>query len=238
MSVLNATAMLEAWEEGASHPPVSQAIRLLSAAWPETPASAWARLPIGARDAALLDLQDRMFGQGLETLASCPKCGEQVELNFTTAQIRVAGLPQDRVLVAIEGYEVECRLPNSEDLLSLPRLAPEAALLARCVERAMRGGEAVDGGELPFEVAQAVVEELANADPQAKVRVSIACPECGHGWSHNFDIAAYLWTEMDDWARRLLRDVHALARAYGWSERAVLSMSARRRRIYLEMVDS
>jgi hypothetical protein len=236
MSALNAAAMLAAWEEGASHPPVSQAITMLSAAWPETPASDWKRLPIGVRDAALLDLQDCMFGQGLEAITSCAKCSAQVELNFTTAQIRSTGPSRDAVTVARDGYEVECRLPTSEDLLALPRSDPEAALLERCVMRAVRRGESISAQGLPPAVTQAVADELVKADPQAEVRVAIECPQCGYGWSQDFDITAYLWAELDDWARRLLRDVHALASAYGWSEREVLGMSARRRRLYLEMV--
>jgi hypothetical protein len=37
------------------------------------------------------------------------------------------------------------------------------------------------------------------------------------------------------WVRRLLREVHTLALAYGWREADILNMSARRRRFYLEM---
>jgi len=51
-----------------------------------------------------------------------------------------------------------------------------------------------------------------------------------------FDILTYLWSEIEDWAQRLLLEVHTLALAYGWSERDILAMSPRRRRLYLEMV--
>jgi hypothetical protein len=33
-------------------------------------------------------------------------------------------------------------------------------------------------------------------------------------------------------------DVHALASAYGWSEREILALSDTRRRLYLEMVSA
>src|SRR5262249_14549669 len=141
MPAFNSAAMLTAWEEGASRPPVSQAIGLLSAAWPDRPASTWARLSIGARDSALLDLQECMFGPDLEAIASCPRCGVQVELSFTTGQIRTTAPSRDRVTVEWDGHEVVCRLPTSEDLLALPRTSPEVALLERCVERVTRGGE-------------------------------------------------------------------------------------------------
>ena len=87
-------------------------------------------------------------------------------------------------------------------------------------------------------MAQAVIRELAAGDPQAEVLLSLRCPACEHEWSTPFDILAYLWDEIDDWARRLLSEVHTLASAYGWSERDVLGMSARRRRLYLEMSEA
>jgi hypothetical protein len=53
-----------------------------------------------------------------------------------------------------------------------------------------------------------------------------------------FDVVSYLWGEIEDWAERLLRDVHSLAAAYGWSERDIVGMSALRRRLYLELANA
>ena len=61
------------------------------------------------------------------------------------------------------------------------------------------------------------------------------CPACGHDASITFDVVSYLWNEIDEWAKRVLVEVHVLAAAYGWSERDVLALSPRRRRLYLEM---
>ena len=66
--------------------------------------------------------------------------------------------------------------------------------------------------------------------------LALACPGCGHEWTAPFDIAAYLWEDIEDCARRLLRQVHDIARAYGWTEDTILSLSARRRRMYLEAI--
>jgi hypothetical protein len=65
--------------------------------------------------------------------------------------------------------------------------------------------------------------------------LDFACPSCGHEWQSLFDIAAFFWAEIAAQARRLLREVHQLASAYGWREADILAMSARRRRAYLEM---
>lgn len=50
-----------------------------------------------------------------------------------------------------------------------------------------------------------------------------------------FDPAAYVWAEVENSAARLLRDVHLLAAAYGWTEAAILGMSATRRAAYLQL---
>jgi hypothetical protein len=42
--------------------------------------------------------------------------------------------------------------------------------------------------------------------------------------------------KIDMLARRLLREVDALARVYGWSEAAILALPATRRQAYLEIV--
>ena len=68
------------------------------------------------------------------------------------------------------------------------------------------------------------------------MRLALRCDACGHEWVSPFDIGAFLLREVEAWAEGLLREVHALARAYGWSERAILDLSARRRRAYLDLV--
>jgi hypothetical protein len=59
---------------------------------------------------------------------------------------------------------------------------------------------------------------------------------CTYSWHAAFDIATYLATEVHTWASRQLREVHDLARAYGWSEAEILAMSPTRRRAYLELL--
>jgi hypothetical protein len=51
-------------------------------------------------------------------------------------------------------------------------------------------------------------------------------------------MAAFLWAEIEARARRLLREVHILATAYGWTEAEVLSLGENRRARYVERVQS
>ncbi|MEA1978379.1 MAG: phage baseplate protein, partial [Chloroflexota bacterium] len=67
--------------------------------------------------------------------------------------------------------------------------------------------------------------------------MTLTCPECSHQWEVLFDIASFLWTEINNWAERTLRTVHQLASAYGWAEREILNLSPVRRQLYLGMVN-
>ena len=57
-----------------------------------------------------------------------------------------------------------------------------------------------------------------------------------HGWQAALDVAADFWLELHAWARGMLREIHTLARAYGWREADILALSPARRRHYLQLV--
>ena len=240
MTTLNAAALLAAWEQGISQPPVRRALVLLAAAYPDKSWKEWAETPIGERDRRLLGLRQQLFGARIEALATCPNCAERLELNFETNDVCTpAPLNGSDLQVECDGYEVRCRVPTSADLLEVSGADARQGrqtLLERCVMTAQHGDEIVEPALLPEPVVEAMMTEMANADPQADVQVALDCPECKHHWLMDFDILSYLWSELSDWAPRLLREVHLLASNYGWSERDILSMSGFRRRQYLEMI--
>lgn len=242
MHALSVGELLAAWEQGIGESPVQRALDLLTAAWPETPREEFARLSLGQRDDRLLALRELLFGPELVGLAACPACGERVECRVPTAELRAAdqgGAPEAQ-RVCVDGYEVRFRLPNSEDLLAVGDGGDldgwSRRLLARCVEEARGPGEGRPVPELPAAVVAAVAEQMARVDPLGDVELGLTCRVCGHRWSTSFDIVSFLWREIDTWAERLLREVHALAGAYGWREADILALSPQRRRVYLELV--
>ncbi|MCL8009811.1 hypothetical protein [Streptomyces sp. AS02] len=140
------------------------------------------------------------------------------------------------VRVRQDDWDVSFRLPGVADLTEAALAAdPRAALLARCVVAATRDGAAVAAGDLPAPVQRRIAEAVEAADPGADVTLNVGCPECGAATRAELDIASYLWTELDAWARDLLLDVHLLATSYGWSEPEILALSPLRRRYYLEL---
>lgn len=243
---LSAQEMLVIWERGLHQHPVERALTMLSVALPEFAPDVLLALSIGQRDARLLWLHEAAFGGRLESAVECPACQERLEFTLNVADIRV--MPErgddasdtDEQQATIDGYEVRFRLPNSRDLLSIARLLDigqaRSTLAQRCIIEAKRAGETVTIANLPEPVIVSLAEQMARLDPQAEVQLNLSCPACGHRWPLLFDIVSFLWAEIGGQARRLLRDVHTLARAYGWREADILSMSAVRRQYYLEMV--
>jgi hypothetical protein len=239
MRPLSTAELLSVWERGQARPPVERALALLAAACPEETPDALARLSIGRRDAFLMTLREWTFGPRLVSLAACPDCGERLELDMAVADLRVpsTGPVPERLEMTVDGYEVSLRLPDSRDLEAIAGEADLPALRQRLLGRCLlavrhRGKEA----SLPEALASAAVARLAEADPQADVQLSLSCPGCGCSWLAAFDIVTFFWREIEAWAARILREIHALARAYGWSEGEILALSPQRRQIYLQMV--
>jgi hypothetical protein len=197
---------------------------------------------VGQRDARLLMLRDWTFGSQLISVVTCPVCGERLELNFSTADLRVGteAESEETLSLSVAGYELRFRLPNSLDLIAIAdcqdALDARQLLLERCLSASEHEGETVAVGRLPTEVVDALAQRMAQADPQGDVQLSLACSQCGHQWQAGFDIGSFFWSEINAWAHRTLKEVHALASVYGWRETDILTMSAWRRQFYLNCI--
>ncbi|HEY7181701.1 MAG TPA: phage baseplate protein [Blastocatellia bacterium] len=248
MKQLSASELLSIWEQGQERSHGARALLLLEATASEGQSPA--KLTVGRRDALLLSLRETLFGSQLVSVAACPNCGELLELTFESSEIRAPAesAQPETLTVKSGGYEARFRLPNSEDLMAIAACARSDAasaaesLLARCLIQARRTGRnrspvSIESTrDLPPALLAAIAEKMEQADPQANVQLNLNCDSCAHRWPAIFDIASYLWSEIEDWARRILCEVHALASTYGWNEADILGMSARRRQLYLEMI--
>lgn len=251
MRSLSASELLQVWEEGLHQHPIQRALRLLIAAFPATPPDVLATLSIGQRDACLLTLREQVFGSQLVSLTPCPHCGDRLELTLNIADLRVDMPPLEPLAsttetiaasiysIAVDEYDVQFRLPNSLDLLAIAQAQPTDApqlLLDRCLLAVRDGDKANSIKALPQAVRDAVVQQMADADPQAEMQLAMHCPSCDHQWFMLFDILSFFWSEINAWATRILREVHTLASAYSWREADILAMSPNRRQLYLDLV--
>jgi hypothetical protein len=242
MRPLSAYDLLRVWEMGEDQHPLDRALTRLAAACPELTGDELAALSIGQRDARLLTVRERTSGPRLNGYVECPRCAERLEFDVAVADLRVAEDPdmEEKAWELVTGaLALRFRLPNSGDLATVLGCEdPSAArnlLVQRCVLEANRDGVPVAASELPADVIAGLARRMSECDPQAEVLLDLRCPACDHAWQALFDIVAFFWAELAAQAKRLLREVHTLARAYGWREADILGMSARRRQFYLEM---
>ena len=226
MHALSATELLSVWEYGSNQFPLQRALTILAAACPEASSESLAHLTIGQRDARLLALRETMFGAELTGITDCPECGEKVELSFNCSDIRPQPDTEAPAELAVQsnGREVRFRLPTTVDLLAVNS---SEQLLERCLLE--------DASPLTIDFLPTIAAKMSTADPFADIHFALNCPNCAHKWEAVFDIVAFLWREISAAARRLLREIHTIASAYGWAEAEILSLSPARRRVYLEM---
>ncbi|HYG09340.1 MAG TPA: hypothetical protein VD835_05155 [Pyrinomonadaceae bacterium] len=243
MRPLTAADIIRVWESGDRQDAAARAVNLLAAAFPEKRGEELWRLSLGQRNAHLLGVRERLFGSELNAFSECLNCGTQLEFTLSVGALRgdERALPSETEFeLEAEGYALRFRLLDSLDLRAAAAAPnPHAArrlLAGRCVLAAHRGGEPLSVAELPDTLIERLAARLAECDPQAEALIDLACPACERSWQVPFDIASFIYTEISAQARRLLREVHELARAYAWHEADILAMSARRRRYYLEML--
>ena len=242
MRAWTAADILRIWEEGKRSHWIERGLLLLAACDDSKPSEMLSTLTIGERDARLLGMREQLFGPQLLCITVCPRCRQQIEFDLKIPDLRVKKPDAAGDLYTVnEGeYEVVFRLPNSGDLSDLPQDADGSLgrqqMVKRCLRQAQRCGKDVQHDKLPEEVISAVVRFMSEMDPQADLRLRLECPQCDYRWIESFDILSFLWSEIQSYALRLLREVHVLASAYGWSETEILSLSSLRRQAYLELI--
>jgi len=224
MPGLTAEEILGVWEHGEGRPQWQRALLLAAQAARPLGVQAVARLGLGERDRLILALREETFGGEIRAASRCPACGERVECSVRAAELGADLASPPRTNEPREWIWGWFRLPDTEDIAAVSASAtPDLDLLHRCAEGA------------PDEALAAWEAHLETEDPLADLVLRLECGSCRHCWEAPFDAATLVWGELRAAATRILRDVHTLASRYGWSEEDVLRMSARRRRMYVDL---
>ena len=238
-AALSAEAIVRIWERGQGEHPVERALTVL-AVLTQRPKQDLAAISLERRDRMLLSWRSRLFGDTLAGHAACPRCGCEVDVSLTANGPQEPEELEEHFVIEVAGVRFAARLPTSLDIAAVSGYesveAARRALVRRCLEADVAETSRPADSALDSEAVAAAVE--AELDRRAEVSagiVTMTCPDCGHGWNVELDVAEFAWREIEILAGRLLSHVDVLARRYGWTEREILRLSPARRRFYLEL---
>jgi hypothetical protein len=230
-------ALLALWERGLSHPVHARGDALLQNEAP--PRS------LGERTVRLLKLHSTFFGRHVDLLSHCPQCDSVAQFTSDCEQL-MAHMP----LIAddaphrleLDDLEIQFRLPVGADLAAAAGGDSDEHfaryVLQRCVLSCTRAGKGVELSAVPDAVLDALSRRIEHLDPGSTISFAVECPQCGTRWNAPLDVGRLVWQKVQVAAERLLLDIDALARTYGWTEDEVLRLSPARRAAYLQIVTS
>jgi hypothetical protein len=243
MASLNALRLLRVWERGFGRNAWERAVEILAEADSDAPAEELAGLPIREVEERLLAIREATFGRRFCARISCPSCSESLEFEFSSDDLPDPERSKFHSALAplkIGDFVLELRVPNSADLGFVARCSSveEARqfLARRCINRVYLRGAVIAPEELPDSLISDIAQYFEASDPADEKTLKITCPSCEVLSERRFDIASFFWAEIEAEALRLFREIHCLARGYGWPEADILAMTPVRRRVYLEML--
>jgi hypothetical protein len=238
MRALSPATCLALWEQGKGLHPLDRGLLAIAFASTDADGETAADWPLGRRNRVLVELRRTCFGPSLTGWTACEGCSEKLEFHVDASAIVAGDAPSADARVHCRGRVL--RLPTSRDLASIVGVNDAALAAIRLVERCTvsTGDEPGKARSPTAEEIDAIGEVLAATDPLAEIQLHFDCPGCGASFDRALDVEDFVWAEVEGRAKRLLRDVHALASAYGWSEDEILSLSPARRAFYREMVDA
>ena len=232
--------LLGAWELALAVPEVARAAALLYVAGVTPDLDAALDLDLGTCALGCARLLRELDGPLIDVVTQCPACGILLEATVpVTLADAAAGSGNDDGTPATERVaDWWVRQPSTRDLIDVGAAAagfPEGAralLLARCVAPAVTGADISRATPEQLEQLDAAAARLGAA---ADSVTDLTCPACGAVAEVALDVGALLWERVAQTAPVLFGEIATLARAYGWTEAEVLSLSEGRRRAYLAL---
>jgi hypothetical protein len=242
MRTISASDVVRLWELGAGKSSFEMALTSLAFLFPEMNRDEILDLPLGKCNTLLAKVREALFGPMLAGFSECPHCPTAVEFTFDMSRHFTQSEPASfEGTLSVEGYEIRYRALTLRDIILAAQCEPgkvRSFLARRAVQAIEQAGRAAEFDNLPEFAPALLAEEMTRCDPQAEAVFDLLCPSCHGRWQAQLEMVEFLTPEIHALARRLLREVHGLARAYGWRESAILGMSARRREYYLQMVNA
>ena len=181
-------------------------------------------------------LYRRYFGEQIDSTVSCQNCNASFELSFALPKLmatlenelptKVTGPDRVGLYTLADGRRF--RLPTVGDRYSIIGLEPERAVTA-LLQRCLVEGDPKQNPE-ELEMAMDEVGTVLDLDLDA------TCPECGASQTVRFNIQTYLLVALKHEQQFLNREVHHIARAYGWGYQEILNLTREERRAFVRLI--
>jgi hypothetical protein len=216
---------------------------LLDPADPRAPYALLRRLVVEGRDIDTLTVAEydrllaavfeALYGDQVEARTQCAACAEPLEISLSLTALAAA--PPD--------VDIELAGPDESGIFALPDGRRIRVPTVGDVERAVRSGDVaalrrtcvVEGDADPDpELLDAALEAAA---PALTRDVAATCPHCAAAQPVRFDLANFLVASLARERPFLLREMHLLARAYGWSLAEILSLNRDDRRALVRLCE-
>ena len=259
MRALTPFDVLSLWDEGAQRHPLDRSALLCARARSDLPAEAIVDLPLGEVTRSVLRLREATFGARIDSHVDCPFCGARLAVSVMTSDVLPDGVTADelpmegatagegsrggpaddpaadlRAAGAPDGERTRgLRPPTLRDLAAVADVADAQEGARRLLQRCMTASAPASLLDADLAEIEAVFDAL---DPSADLGLQVTCTECGKPVLATLDASIVLWDEIEAQGRTLLRMVHVLAVAYGWTENEILSLGPARRAAYMAMV--
>ena len=234
--------LLAAWEAAAGMPAVARAAVLVAHDRPGSQETVL-DLPLAQCASLAAGAYADTFGSQADGSCTCGSCGEVIDVpldmsDYAGSAPDAGGWVADEIVTAGGGtHTLTVRALTTRDLLAAGAAPDPATALWRCCVRD-GAGQALAPEDLAALGADDVAALDAAADRLAgvaSVLLRMRCPGCGEDITAPLDPGTLLWERVEATVPRLLAEVAALARAFGWAEDAVLALSTARRRAYLDL---
>jgi hypothetical protein len=232
MGAPTAKQLIAVWDRRSGAPAHRRLERLLAATEPRAALDADT---LGRRNRRLLALHAALSDAPLDARLRCTACATDNAFAVPAAAILAcpAPGPAARARIRTGGRILTFRLPLMSDIRAAKGASADdvlAQIVARC--RITPGKDETIGAASLARLAS----RFEALDPAARIVVDLRCVECNAALRASVDVAEFVAAAIDLVVDGLLRQIDLIARAYGWSEQAILALPAARRGAYVAMI--
>jgi hypothetical protein len=192
-------------------------------------------LATGARAWLLLRAARVFHGSHGWFTAQCPDCQEpfdlQLDLDALPRSNATSGFPIVTVQTSLGPREFE--VPNGTTEIALTYRAAEGAIALAALCGLSKDAE-TEATQFTQDDLTAIEETLDDATPDVADEIQTTCPACRAQTKAQIDPLTFAFPKLD----HLDRDIHLIARSYGWDEPTILQMPSNRRRRHANMIAS